>query len=118
MRTLVYVDGPTVPEALEEWASGQDATIEWRNGRLFSSPERRADRVITDMDEVRSAYQDRDVEVTDMPKNEATRRRYVAEKGDAGWHKVKDRQTGEYVEGASKRSAEKAQQVADKLNNG
>jgi hypothetical protein len=30
---------------------------------------------------------------------------------------VKDRKTGEYVEGASKRSAEKAQAVADKLNN-
>lgn len=119
MRTLVYIDGPEVPGALKEWASGVDGHVEWRNGRLFAEPERRADRVVTDLDEVRAAYESHDAEVIDMPghKNEASRRRYVTEEGDVGWHKVKDRKTGEYVEGASKRSAEKAQAVADKLNN-
>lgn len=121
MRTLVYIDGPEVPDVLKNWASGQDGRVDWRNGRLFSSPERPVDRVVTDLEEVRKAYASHDVEVVDMPKpgrkNEAARRRYVTEKGDAGWHKVKDRETGEYVEGASKRSADKAQQVADKLNN-
>lgn len=118
MRTLVYTDGPQVPDALKEWASGQDGTVEWRNGRLFSRPESRVDRVVTDLSGVRDAYESQDVEVVDMPKkNEASGRRYVAE--DAGrWKKVKDRQTGEYVEGASKRSMDEAKQVADKLNNG
>jgi hypothetical protein len=120
MRTLVYIDGPEVPGALKEWASGVDGHVEWRNGRLFAEPERRVDRVVTDLEGVRAAYESKDVEVVPMPtqKNEASRRRYVTEEGDVGWHKVKDRKTGEYVEGASKRSAEKAQAVADKLNNG
>jgi hypothetical protein len=50
-------------------------------------------------------------------KNEATSRRYVAEKGEKGWHKVRDRKTGEYVEGESKRSEEAARARADELNN-
>jgi len=122
MRVLVYTDSPEVPDALKEWALGVDAHVEWRNGRLFAKPERRVDQVVTDLEDVRVAYESQDVEVIPMPtpgkKNEATRRRYVTEKGDVGWHKVKDRKTGEYVQGASKRSAEKAQAVADKLNNG
>jgi len=119
MRILVYTDGPEVPDALKEWASGVDGHVEWRNRRLFAEPERRVDRVVTDLEGVRAAYESKEVEVVSMPtqKNEATRPRYVTEEGDVGWHKVKDRETGEYVEGASKRSAEKAQAVADRLNN-
>lgn len=120
MRILVYIDGPAVSDALKEWASGAKGNVEWRNGRYFERPERRVDVVRTDLADVRDAYEQTDVEVKPMPghKNEATSRRYVTEKGDKGWHKVKDRKTGDYVEGASKRSPEKAQQVADKLNNG
>jgi len=119
---LCYTDGPAIPSHLREWARGHEASIRWRNGRLFSRPERRADVVYTGDPDIREAYEANDVEVRDMPtlgrKNEATQRRYVPEKGDAGWVKVKDRKTGEYVEGASKRSEEEAQKVADQLNNG
>jgi len=122
MRILVYIDGPAVPDRLRDWADRQDGRVHWRNGRLFGRPDRRADVVYTDTSGIREAYESQDTEVRPMPtpgtKNEATGRRYVPEKGDAGWVKVKDRETGEYVEGASKRSMEEAQQVADKLNNG
>jgi hypothetical protein len=122
MRILVYIDGPAVSDALKEWASGIDGEVQWRNGQYFKRPERRVAQVVTDLEEVRRAYESNDVEVKPMPKpgqkgTEATSRRYVAE--DKGrWKKVKDRKTGEYVDGASRRSMDKAQQVADKLNNG
>lgn len=113
MRTLVYIDGPEVPGALKEWASGQDGRVGWRNGRHFKSPERRVDRVVTDLPAVREAYEAAGVEVAPMPSSEP---RYVAEEGAAGWVKVKDTETGEYVDGASERTMEAAQQNADKLN--
>jgi hypothetical protein len=120
MRLLCYTDGSAVPSALRRWAAGRDERVEWRNGRLFESPERRVDVVVTDLDPVREAYEEIGVEVKSMPvpgkKNEATRRRYVTEDGAQGWTKVLDRKTGEYVKGASSRDAREAQRTADKMN--
>jgi len=123
MRTLVYIDGPAVSGALEEWAEGQEGHVEWRNGQYFESPERRVDRVVTEMDEVRDAYESKDVEVVGMPSatssskaSSATSSRYIAE--DAGrWKKIRDTETGEYVDGESKRSMQAAQKRVDELNN-
>lgn len=121
-HVLCYTDGSEVSPELRAWARRQEETIRWRNGRLFSEPERRASVVYAGLPDIREAYEAKDVEVRDMPrpgqKNEATNRRYVPEEGEAGWVKVKDRKTGEYVEGASKRSVEEARKTADKLNNG
>lgn len=113
MRILVYIDGPEIPGALKEWASGVDGTVEWRNGRLFSAPERRADVVYTADPSIREAYDG--VDVRPLPGIDESPR-YVVEEGNAGWVKVKDTETGEYVDGASERSKEAAQQTADKLN--
>jgi len=120
MRTLLYTKGSAVSDALREWARKQEFTVRWRNGSHFSEPERRAGVVYTDDPDIREAYEEQDVEVRDMPrpgkKNEATGRRYVP-KDEGQWKKVYDRKTGEYVEGASKRSMKEARKTADKLNN-
>lgn len=42
--------------------------------------------------------------------------RYVVEEGGKGWYKVRDTETGEYVDGESERSEEAAQANADRLN--
>jgi pyruvate/2-oxoglutarate dehydrogenase complex dihydrolipoamide acyltransferase (E2) component len=60
MKTLVYLDGPEVPDALRQWADNQGG-IEWRNARYFHEPERRADRVHTDSEAIAAAYNDADV---------------------------------------------------------
>ena len=68
MRTLVYLDGPEVPDALRRWADSQDG-IEWRNARYFQGPERRADRVYTDSEAIAAAYEDayKDADVRPLP---------------------------------------------------
>jgi len=120
MRTLVYLDGPAVPDALKEWASGEEGTVEWRNGQYFSRPERRVDCVVTDMNAVRDAYEAKGVDVVPVPSAGDTDpengdRRYVAE--DAGrWKKILDTETGEYLDGESKRTMEAAEERADELN--
>jgi hypothetical protein len=42
--------------------------------------------------------------------------RYVVKEGQQGWHKVYDTREEEYVDGESERSAEAAQENADRLN--
>jgi hypothetical protein len=106
--TLCYTPDSEVPARLRKWAG---RNVEWRNGALFSTPERRAEVVYTDDPEIRAAYEEQGAEVKPLPTG-----RYVPEEGEQGWVKVKDTQTGEYVEGASKRSMEDAQLAADKLN--
>ena len=120
MRTLVYIDGPAVPDHLHEWAQKQEGAVSWRNGQRFRHTDRRADRVVTDLPDVREAYEAEGVEVAEMPTPEDSSKaspRYVPEEASAGWVKIKDRQTGEYVDGESKRSMDAAQRRADQLNN-
>jgi pyruvate/2-oxoglutarate dehydrogenase complex dihydrolipoamide acyltransferase (E2) component len=56
VRTLVYLDGPEVPDALRQWADSQ-GSIQWRNARYFHEPERRVDRVYTDSEAIAAAYE-------------------------------------------------------------
>jgi len=120
MRILAYHSGRTVPDRLREQVAGMDGNVEFRNADYFRGPETGVAKVVTADPDIRDAYEQADVEVTEMPKpgqkNEAVRRRYVAEEGEQGWKKIRDRQTGEYVDGESTRSMEEAKRRADKLN--
>jgi len=59
---------------------------------------------------------DRMYETRDELANPAPDPRYVVEEGGKGWYKVRDTETGEYVDGESERSEEAAQANADRLN--
>jgi len=121
MRILAYHSGTLVPDHLRERVAGMEGNVEFRNADYFAGPEADADKVVTSDPDIRDAYEDI-AEVDLMPKpgqkNEATGRRYVVEDGAQGWKKIRDRQTGDYVEGESTRDATEARRRADKLNNG
>jgi len=122
MRILAYHEGRTVPDHLRKRVAGMEGNVEYRNADYFDGPEPGVAVVVTADPDIREAYEQTDTEVRAMPKpgqkNEASGRRYVVEDGAQGWKKIRDRQTGDYVEGESTRDAKEARRRADKLNNG
>ena len=112
--TLVYVDGNTVPDSARASVQAYDR-VHWRNARLFRKPDRRATRVVTNVQHVREAYEDAGVPVEPLAPDVDTER-YVLDRGGRGWIRVLDTETGEHVEGASTRDEQEAKATVKRLN--